>query len=114
MASPFLCEVCGTVPTGLEPGAANECQEVLGRAATVVRGRVSFQLACLEELTKVYHGLSSVRIHQPLLGILLDEGYWSSRKYIHLYRKYTRMPTCALACIYIDATELALNPMVSL
>lgn len=53
MAHSFLCEVCSTVPTGLEPGAADECLEVLGRAARVSRGRIAVQLASLEELTKV-------------------------------------------------------------
>ena len=59
MASSFLCEVCATVPTGLEPGAADEFQEVLGRAARVLRGRISFQLASLEELSKVMDCLLS-------------------------------------------------------
>lgn len=70
MAHSFLCEVCSTVPTGLEPGAADECLEVLGRAARVSRGRIAVQLASLEELTKVADYLL-------LLGNILAVWKWS-------------------------------------
>lgn len=48
-------KICATVPTGFEPGAADECREVLGDGAHVKqqRGRVSFLLPSLRELEKV-------------------------------------------------------------
>ena len=49
----LLCELCATVPTGFESGAAAEVSEVLGRTASVQRGKVSFGLAAVEELHKV-------------------------------------------------------------
>lgn len=48
-----LCEVKATVPTGLEVGASEECQEVLGRPAQSSRGRITFSIHNLEELMKV-------------------------------------------------------------
>lgn len=53
MSSAPVCEITATVPTGLEPGAADECREVLGRGARIQRGRISFDLLSVEELTKV-------------------------------------------------------------
>ena len=53
MSSAPVCEITATVPTGLEPGAAEECREVLGRGARIQRGRISFDLLSVEELTKV-------------------------------------------------------------
>ena len=53
MSSATVCEITATVPTGLEPGAADECREVLGREARIQRGRISFDLLSVEELTKV-------------------------------------------------------------
>ncbi len=49
-----LCTIVATVPTGLEKGAAEECKQVLGRGDVVSeRGKIIFQLHCLEELAKV-------------------------------------------------------------
>ena len=49
-----LCKIVATVPTGLEKGAADECREALGRGSVVAdRGRISFPLFCLDELSKV-------------------------------------------------------------
>ena len=48
-----LCEIIATVPTGLEHGAADECREILGRGAKILRGRISLELFSTEELTKV-------------------------------------------------------------
>ena len=53
MSSATVCEIAATVPTGLEPGAAEECREVLGREARIQRGRIAFDLLSVEELTKV-------------------------------------------------------------
>lgn len=53
MSAAALCEVCATVPTGLEQGAASECREALGREAKAHRGRITFHINSLEELTKV-------------------------------------------------------------
>ena len=53
MSSAPVCEITATVPTGLELGAAEECREVLGRGARIQRGRISFDLLSVEELTKV-------------------------------------------------------------
>ena len=49
-----LCHVVATVPTGLEKGAADECREVLGRGNVIAgRGKISFPLQSLEEISKV-------------------------------------------------------------
>lgn len=48
-----LCKIEASVPTGLEIGAAEECKEVLGRPAESSRGRLSFQLHSVDELTAV-------------------------------------------------------------
>ncbi len=54
MAAKGLCTIVATVPTGLEKGAAEECKQVLGRGDVVSeRGKIIFQLHCLEELAKV-------------------------------------------------------------
>lgn len=53
MSSAAVCEITATVPTGLEPGAADECREVLRREARIQRGRIAFDLFSVEELTKV-------------------------------------------------------------
>ena len=45
--------VVGTVPTGLEHGAADECYEKLGREAAVQRGSISCVLEAVEELERV-------------------------------------------------------------
>lgn len=45
--------VVGTVPTGLERGAAQECREVLGKEATAQRGSITCTLNAVEELSKV-------------------------------------------------------------
>lgn len=48
-----LCGLKASVPTGLEVGASEECQEVVGRPAQVSRGRITFTIHSLEELLKV-------------------------------------------------------------
>ena len=48
-----LCKIEASVPTGLEIGAAEECKEVFGRPAEPSRGRLSFQLNSVDELTAV-------------------------------------------------------------
>jgi hypothetical protein len=51
-----------SVPTGLECGAVEECEEALGRPAVSTRGRLSFTLSALKELDKVgqRHGIMVV------------------------------------------------------
>ncbi len=48
-----LCQIKASVPTGLEVGASEELQELLGRPARTSRGRIIFNLNTVEELLKV-------------------------------------------------------------
>ena len=46
-------ELKASVPTGLEVGASEECQEVVGRLTHASRGRITFTILNLEDLIKV-------------------------------------------------------------
>lgn len=48
-----LWNLKATVPTGLEVGASEECQEVTGKPAQASRGRIAFTIHHLEDLIKV-------------------------------------------------------------
>ena len=45
-----LCELIATVPTGLEGGAADEVQKLIGTNAEATRGKISFVISSLEQL----------------------------------------------------------------
>lgn len=49
VANPSL-RVIATVPTGFEPGAADECQEKLASLAVHSRGRIAFDISSKEQL----------------------------------------------------------------
>lgn len=82
MSSATVCEITATVPTGLEPGAAEECREVLGREARLQRGRIAFDLLSVEELTKVrcesVHEISGFFFFLRYLRCLFSKGGPSS------------------------------------
>lgn len=73
-----LCSIWATVPTGLEKGAADECKELLGRGDVLSeRGKVSFPLYSLNELSKVMKFASPISevmlcVHHPVTHRLIS------------------------------------------